>query len=208
MDGQLLEKRLGELLESVSSLKPVPGGGSVAAIAGAFGAALVLKVGRLSLGRDEFRPVQSELQVAVASAQSLAEQLARLASEDAAAYEAVAIGMALPRANERERNLRDGVVQKTLCSATEVLLKTARACAEVLILADQVALQGSRQATANAKVAALVASAALRAVAVDTRENLGRIKNEKFRAASENEIRQIEERVRKIILKQWQERAQ
>lgn len=208
MDGQWLEKRMGEFLEAVASAKPVPGGGSVAAFAGAFGAALVLKVGRLTLNREEFRPVQNELQVAAASAQSFMAELANLASEDAAAYEAVAIARALPKTTEREQNLRNGVIQKTLCTATEVLLKTARACGEVLILADQVAAKGNPHAAGNAKVAALMASAALRAATVDARENLGRIKDEKFRMACENEIKHIEERVRKIILKQWQEREQ
>ncbi len=47
----LIEKKVNNFLNELASSSPTPGGGSVAALAGALGAALLSMVGNLTLGK-------------------------------------------------------------------------------------------------------------------------------------------------------------
>ena len=50
---------IGGFLDAVSSATPAPGGGTVAAVAGALGAALAAVVAGLTLGRKKYAPEDS-----------------------------------------------------------------------------------------------------------------------------------------------------
>lgn len=155
-------------LEAVASSDPVPGGGSVAAYAGALAAALIRMVAGLTLGRKKYAAVESEMTVLAGNAHKLLEALSRLVERDAAAYAAVSAAYKLPRDDAS----RADAIERALLGAAEVPLETARLCAEAAALAANVAGKGNSNAITDAGVAALLAEAGCRGAAYNVRVNI------------------------------------
>jgi glutamate formiminotransferase/formiminotetrahydrofolate cyclodeaminase len=155
---------------AVASAAPTPGGGSVAAHAGALGAALVQMVAGLTAGKKKYAAVDAEMRALALEVVALGNELAALVARDAAAYDAVAAAHKLPA--EPDAAARDHAVQQALEQAAAVPLETARACARVAELAVVVAEKGNSNAVSDAGVAALLAEAACRGAAYNVRINV------------------------------------
>ena len=159
-------------LASVASPNPVPGGGSVAAYAGALGAALAQMVAGLTIGKKKYAAVESEMKDISLQATALGNELTSLAARDAAAYQAVADAHKLPKEPESAAAARARAITEALLGAARVPLETARACARVAELAAIVAERGNTNAASDAGVAALLADAACRGASYNVRINV------------------------------------
>ncbi len=160
---------LGDWMDSVASSSPAPGGGTVSAISGAMGSALAAMVGRLTVGRKKYAAVDAEFRQIVEKAETLRVRLARLADEDAAAFNAVSAAYAIPKEKEAERKT---AIQKALMAAAHVPLDTLRAAREAAGLAARAAEAGNKNAVSDAGVGALLAGAAARGAAYNVRINV------------------------------------
>src|SRR5690606_10142008 len=78
-----------ELLEATAAGTPTPGGGAIAAVAGALGAALAGMVAGLTVGRKKYAAVAGEAQQVQLEAARLRDELAEAAVADAASFEAL-----------------------------------------------------------------------------------------------------------------------
>jgi glutamate formiminotransferase/formiminotetrahydrofolate cyclodeaminase len=159
---------LGEFLDSVAAATPTPGGGTVAAVAGAMAAALAAMVARLTVGRKKYAEVDAEFRELLERAEALRIVLLRLGDEDAAAYGAVSAAYAIPKERPEERT---AAIQAALVGAARVPLDTLRAARDVARLAARAAAAGNRNAASDAGVAALLAGAAARGAAYNVRIN-------------------------------------
>ncbi|HUQ17972.1 MAG TPA: glutamate formimidoyltransferase, partial [Gemmatimonadaceae bacterium] len=159
-------------IAAVSSPDPAPGGGSVAAYAGALAAALTRMVAGLTLGKKKYATVEEEMRIISASADTLVEQLQSLVTSDAAVYTSVSTAYKLPKTNDLETEARKQAIETALIAAAEVPLQTARACAGVADLAATVAEKGNANAITDAGVAALLADAGCRSAAWNVRINV------------------------------------
>ena len=167
---------LSVVLDRVASPEPTPGGGSVAAIAGALGTALAQMVAGLPRTRhdnDDERAVLATLQAPLAE---LRERLLGLADEDTAAFDRLMAGFRMPKASDQDKAARRAAIQDATRAATTVPLQTAVACARVLDLVGTVAALGNSSASSDL----LVAMGMLRAAA-NVRTNLPGITDEDFR---------------------------
>ncbi|MFN2636684.1 MAG: glutamate formimidoyltransferase [Gemmatimonadaceae bacterium] len=179
---QVLERQVREImsggeslsgfLASVASAHPVPGGGSIAAHAGALAAALTQMVTGLTVGKKKYSSVDAEMREASLKAASLGNTLAGLVKRDAEAYALVSDAYKLPKEPADAATLRLQAVTKALLKAAEVPLDTARAAVEVGRLAALVAEKGNSNAITDAGVAALLADAAVRGAAYNVRVNV------------------------------------
>jgi methenyltetrahydrofolate cyclohydrolase len=161
--GDLLDLRLRELLEAVASEEPTPAGGSIAALAVSFSAALSAMIARASPDWKEARSV-------VAQADRLRKRTAPLAQLDAEAYEEALTVLRLP---ERvEPAVRDAAVGATLARAAEVPIAIAEAGADAACLAALVADRGAPDRRGDAVAAAVLAEAGVRAAAALVAVNL------------------------------------
>ena len=160
---------LAGFLSAVASPTPTPGGGSVAALAGALAAALAQMVAGLTAGKKKFAAVEGEMREASVRAAELVNRLLALTEEDAAAYAAVsaAYKLAAEPAAERTR-----AIDAALLGAAEVPLESAEVCVRVAELAAGVATKGNPNAVSDAGVAALLAEAACRGAVYNVRINV------------------------------------
>ena len=67
----LTEKPVTTFLDELASSTPAPGGGSVAALSGALGAALVSMVCNLTLGKKKYADVQGDIEALLEKSEAL-----------------------------------------------------------------------------------------------------------------------------------------
>ncbi|HHY94515.1 MAG TPA: cyclodeaminase/cyclohydrolase family protein [Firmicutes bacterium] len=195
---QGLEKAtIEQFLTELGSASPAPGGGTVAALAGAQAAALVSMVASLTLAKKK-RAVTpagaaacagaaasagaagsagaADLADALSEAQALIHELSGLGGRDTAAFLEV---MAAYRMS-REDPGRGQAIQSALRGAAEVPLEVMRCAIRILPLARMVLEQGIASARTDAAVAAIMAHAALQGAALNAMVNLETITDQEF----------------------------
>ena len=145
--------RCTELLDRVAAPEPTPGGGSVSAIAGAFGAALAQMVAGLPRTRHDTDDERAALATLHAPLADLRERLVALADEDTAAFDRLMAAFRLPKASDEDKTARRAAIQAATRDATTVPLQTAVACARVLDLVGTVAALGNPSASSDLLVA-------------------------------------------------------
>ncbi|HEX9117757.1 MAG TPA: cyclodeaminase/cyclohydrolase family protein, partial [Anaerolineae bacterium] len=167
-------------LAELASAAPAPGGGAVAALAGALGAALVSMVANLTVGKKDYAGVQDQVQNLLSQAEALRGKLAAAIEDDYTVFMQLSAAMKLPRATDEEKAARTAAVQAALKAATDVPMQIAEGCAAVMKLCRPVAEIGNANAVSDAGVAVLLAEAGLRSAALNVMINLVRIKDEAF----------------------------
>ena len=177
---KLVDKPVTNFLDELASNAPAPGGGSVAALSGALGAALVSMVCNLTLGKKAYADVQDEISDLLAESEALREQLTGLLEEDVKAYTGYSKAAKMPRGTDEEKAERQVVMQAALKVATDVPLSIAETAVKVMDLCMPAAEKGNKWAVSDAGVAVLMAEAALRSAALNVLINLGSLKDEEF----------------------------
>lgn len=188
MTERLTDKPVSQFLDALASSAPAPGGGSVAALSGALGAALVSMVCNLTVGKKKYADVEQDIKAILEKSESLRNKLADLLQADVQAYTAVSQAMKMPRATEEEKVARAETLQKALKGATEVPLQIAEACVEVIALCQPAAEKGNKNAVSDAGVAILMAEAGLRSAALNILINLGWIEDQRFTAKKQRQL--------------------
>ena len=175
-----VEGTIQSYLDKLASGEPEPGGGSVAALVGALGAALVSMVTNLTLGKEKFADVQDAVAEIKIGSEKLRSELEELVTLDAKAYAAAAAAMKLPRDTEAEKKERTRILQASLAGAAQVPLKVAEAAAEVARLCLPAAEKGNPNAVSDAGVAVVLADAAAHSAALNVKINLAWITDQDF----------------------------
>ena len=179
---QILENRLAEaasttpapagFLDAVAAGTATPGGGAVAALAGALSAALTSMVARLTIGKKRYADVESEMKDAATRADSVRAQLTSAMEEDSAAFEEVMASFRLPKDTPEQQAARRQAIQAATRHAIDVPLGVARACVAALELASLVAAKGNLNAASDAATAGHMARAAVEAAGINVRVNI------------------------------------
>ena len=190
-------------LDKLAGAAPEPGGGSVAALAGALASGLVTMVTALTLGKEKFAAVQDDVADIAQKAETLRAELTAFITADAEAYGQVAAAMKLPRDNEVQRKERSRVLQAALKGAADVPLRIAEAAGAVARLSLPAAEKGNPNAVSDAGVAVLLADAAAQSAALNVRINLAWIEDDAFKKAAWTRIEAVLSetgRLRDIVL--------
>src|SRR5216684_4064707 len=118
-------------LDAVAQPTATPGGGSVAALAGALSASLGQMVAGLSRKKKSQAAYVEQLSEAIAEFQAASRALAEAIDRDAASFESVMAAYKLPQGNPEEQQRREGAIQQALQGAAQVPLEVARGAAEI-----------------------------------------------------------------------------
>jgi formiminotetrahydrofolate cyclodeaminase len=168
---------LDTFLRDLSSGDPVPGGGSVAALEVSLGAALLVMVSNLTLGRKKYADVQAPVSEIRERAAGLRDRAAALVQQDIDAYARVAEAMALPRDSDEQKAERRDRLQAALKEAARPPLETMRLATEVLGLAGELAGIGNPSAISDVGTAALSARAGYHAGRLNVEINLAAVRD-------------------------------
>lgn len=184
---QVLENRLGApgagaeapamtaptaFLNALASEAPTPGGGSVAALAGALGAALAAMVASLTIGREKYAAADTQMRHVRTEAARLQREMTDLMAQDSAAFDEVMAAYKMPRAVATDADARREAIQKALRGAIEVPIATMQRSVDVLRLSRSAAELGNANAVSDAGVAAYMAFAAAQSASLNVEINV------------------------------------
>lgn len=167
MTDRLIDRTLRAFSEELASERPVPGGGSAAAYAGALGAALCAMVLRISA-----KKAPEAFSGRIAELDNLRADFLRLVDDDSAAFARVANAMKLPRKSDDEKALRRERVQTGLLGAARVPLEVAKTARRLLETCEKAMAEASPMTVSDVGVGALMAETALRGAAMNVMINL------------------------------------
>ncbi len=180
-----------QFLDRLASSDPTPGGGSVAALAGAAAAGLIAMVSRLSVGKGGD---DAALERTLAAAEKERHDMLELASRDADAFDAVMRAMRLPKQSEEEKRRRQSVLQDALKGAAGVPLEVASRSVTLLEASGDLARAGNPNVISDVGVAVLLAFASAQGALLNVRINLQAIKDQAFRTETSARVRTLTQR--------------
>jgi formiminotetrahydrofolate cyclodeaminase len=187
----LTELSVQEFLGKVTAKDPVPGGGSVSALAGAAAAALAAMVASLTIGREKFVGVEEKMQAIKQAAEGLRTELLADVDRDAEAYDQVVRAFKLPKKTEAEQQARTLGIQAAFQQAARVPLGVAENALALMDLAGQAVADGNPNALSDGLVGTMMARTAALGALYNVKINLSSIKDDVF-------VRQTAERVKAL----------
>jgi glutamate formiminotransferase/formiminotetrahydrofolate cyclodeaminase len=157
--GPLANMKISSFLSELASNSPAPGGGSVAALSGALGAALTSMVCNLTVGKEKYTDVQDEIKQVLKKSESLRKKLTDLIDKDTEAFNDVIKAFRMPKETEGQKKKRSQAIQEGYKIAATVPLETSKICEKILDVALVVAEKGNQRSITDASVSALMAKA-------------------------------------------------
>jgi len=154
-----------------ASESAAPGGGSVSACMGAFGAALATMVANLSAHKRGWDDRWKEFSSVAEEGQQLVNELLALIDEDTAAFNRIMDCFSMPKGTEEEKAVRAAALEAATLYAAQVPLRTMEAALKALPLALQMAQKGNPASASDAGVAALAAVAGIQGARLNVRIN-------------------------------------
>jgi formiminotetrahydrofolate cyclodeaminase len=185
---------LEDLLRDISSKSPAPGGGSVAALSGCFGAALVSMVSNLTIGKKNYKDVEEEFKSILGESEKLGEELRKLSEKDVKAFNQVMLAYKLPDGEDKKIDL-----EKAYQGAASVPQDTATNCLRIMELAKTAVKSGNKNAQSDSAVGALMAYSGLKGAILNIKINLKYIEDEHFNNNMKIKIDILEKKGEKLL---------
>lgn len=181
-----LDQTLRRFLDQLASDQPTPGGGSVAALAGALAAALGHMAAALTIGKPQFADVEPRVREIAARLKRACELLKQLLDDDVAAYGALHAAYKVPKSDPQRRD----VLQAAASVAAAVPFEMVALARKLRLDLARLALIVNPQLQSDVEVALTMADAAMRSAAVMVRVNLPLL-SESDRARVDHELQQL-----------------
>jgi glutamate formiminotransferase len=182
-------------LDAVAEPTPTPGGGSVAALAGALGASLGQMVASLSRKKKSQAAFVDQLSDVLSTLQAASKMLSEAIDRDSASFDHVMAAYKLPKETSNEQVQRDAAIQSAMQGAATVPLEVARRSAEVFELLGRLEPISSPSMASDIKVGRLMAAAGARGALENVAINLESITDAAFAARLRTESAAIAARV-------------
>lgn len=177
---ELASMSLCNFSDELSSDSPAPGGGSVAALAGALGASLSAMVANLTFGKKKWKPLFKQMSKLADDSQKLKDELIRLIDRDTDSFKMVMEAFKLPNKSEQQIKDKKSAIDRSMKEATKVPFKTLQFCRKIMDLSLEAAKYGNPNSASDAGVSGEVANAGARGAALNVRINLKDINDKLF----------------------------
>lgn len=198
----LVELSIRDFVQELASERPAPGGGSVAALAGALAASLCAMVGNLTVGRKNQEKAWPAMAKVRDEADALRAELLRLVDADTEAYNRVTNAYRQPKEDTELQAERLTAIQAAIHGAAQVPLETLKTLSQIPELARQALELGNPNCLTDAGVAVQLVRAAAFGAAYNVRINAKGMKDQSaalsLLAETETTLQQILKEVRKL----------
>ena len=193
-----LQSLVEEFVNQVAAGTPTPGGGSVAALAGALAAALGEMVCRITLKKASFSPQHETLQDSLGRLTRIRERLLANIDCDAKSFEALLSAFKLHKATESEQRARAQAIEAASQQAAAVPLETAQLAAEVERDVEALRAMTAAQAAPDLTVALQMAEAARLGAIENVRANLPSIRDREWLTQIQGRLLKLESEGKRI----------
>ena len=171
---------LEEFAATTASSEPVPGGGSISALAGALAAALAQMVAGLTIGKKKYEDAREEMEAAIPVLEQLREELLEDVTRDSASFDQYMKALSLPKETEEGKAVRQEAMQEGLKEAVKVPLSVAEKSIRILPYAKLAVTKGNQTALSDGLVCAMMARSAVLGAVYNVKINLKSIRDEEF----------------------------
>ncbi len=185
-------------VDEVSRDTPAPGGGSIAALAGALGAALASMVANLTQGKGPSASTPFLLEAAE-KAQKAKDALVLAVDEDTNAFNAYMDARRLPAGSPAEKAARELAMQNGLKTAVDVPWSTATACYDAMEASELAMHHGNPASITDTMVGFTIAFAGVRGGIWNVLINLKDITDEAFNADMKTRCAELLERAEALV---------
>ncbi len=163
-----------------ASESPAPGGGSIAALAGALGASLGTMVANLSSHKRGWDDRWQYFSDWAEKGQKLKDQLLFLVDEDTNAFNKIMDAFSLPKKTEAEKNIRKQAIEDASKYAIEIPFKVMQTSFSSMELLEAMAKDGNPNSVSDAGVGALCARTAVLGAFLNVKINAAGIDDKDF----------------------------
>ena len=167
--------------QGVGADTPLAGGGSISALAGAYGAALVAMVSQKTILNKKYADAADHFREVIAQCGPLREKLLDGIQGDINSFRKFKSALAMPKNTEEEKTARRDAMQEGLKAAIQAPLDVAEWCAELLPLCRDVITNGNKNAASDALVGLLMIRTAILGAVYNIRINLQSITDEAYK---------------------------
>jgi len=193
-----IEQSMRHFLDKLASKSPEPGGGSVAALTGSLGAALVSMVSNLTLGKEKYKDVQPQVEQLLRESEKLRQEMQDLIQKDTEVYGGLSEVYKMPKFTDAEKAARTTKMQEALKLACQVPFEIGLKSLDVAKLALRAAEIGNVGAVSDAGVAVLLAQACAQSAALNVKINVNSIKDEAYNTQTWTRMQEVLKQVAEL----------
>ena len=175
---KLVEQRVIDFVAATASKEP--GGGAIAALTAATGAALAEMVANLTFGKKGYEAVQPEMEELQAKAEAIRKRMLELSQADADVFNIFMNALGLPKNTDEEKAARTAAIQQAYKDAAMVPFEIGELANQIFDLAELASRKGNQNLITDGIIAAINARAAVKSAFLNVRINLSGIKDESF----------------------------
>ncbi len=188
---KLVDMKVNEYLDVLISEEPAPGGGSVSALAGAQGAALMSMVCDLTIMKKKYAEHHEFCKEVKAEAVELYNKLTEAIDKDTDAYNLVAAAFKMPKETDEDKVARKKAIADGTLEATKVPFSVMQMAMEGLEIADKLYGKFNTNCASDYGVGVLNFIACIRGAWLNVKINLPGVKDPEFAAKCEEEGKAI-----------------
>ena len=170
-----MNKGYEDVLSSISSSNPTPGGGSVSALILSHAHSLATMVARLTTGRDKWSDGQVIAEKIISKSEESIETSLRLAKEDALAFDSVMNSYRLPKDTDELKETRKEAIFDSTINAASVPLEIMHEASNLLNDITNLAKFGNLNALTDLLGSAELAYSSSKIASLNVRINLDSI---------------------------------
>lgn len=175
-------------VDETFSKAPVPGGGGVAALAGALGIALGGMVTNLTTGKKKYAEFEEDIQRMMKEAEVLKNRLLELIDEDAENFYPLSQAYGLPAGTDEEKAAKEAKLQACFKVAIQGPVDIMKVCYDSIKLQEELVEKGSMLAISDVGCGVLLLKGAMQCGWLNVVVNLNCIKDEEYKAALKAEL--------------------
>ena len=169
---------LSEFVSATSSSKPVPGGGSVAALTASNGASLIAMLCNLTVGKKGYEEHWDKMKEVAEICSQKAQDFLGFIDKDSKAFNDYMDALKMPKDDKEQIMAREMSIASALYDATFVPLQLARQVDKLFEYADYAVTFGNKMATSDGAIAVLLLKSAITSALYNVKINLPSIQNE------------------------------
>ena len=177
---KLIDMTCTEFANETASESPAPGGGSIAAYAGALGASLGTMVANLSSHKAGWDDRWEEFSNWAEKGQALKDELLHLVDEDTNAFNKIMDAFGLPKSTDEEKKARKQAIEDATKYATEIPFRTVEKSFEVFSICRAMVETGNPNSVTDAGVGALCARMAVIGAFMNVKINAAGLADKNF----------------------------
>ena len=167
-----------DILRSIASSEPTPGGGSVAALSLAHAHSLSLMVARLTLAKEKWVEGHDAAKTSIELSEPGLEEAINLAISDSEAFESVMSAYRQPKETEAEKKQRSEEIRNATIGAALAPLNTASSAQKLLSNLEKQSASCNPNALTDLASASEMALSAAKIASLNVRINLEYIEGE------------------------------